>query len=239
MHAHRFTARFAFAILLALSFVPFADAASYGTGKYLYTKPDPSAGGGIKGTLSGIRGSVRGVFALPPSEPKFVYKATLSGSDNKVFSFTGLPADRYDLVVLTDAACYEGLSLHRGESTLTKEDLKKIDTSVQKAEPFFNKKIVHRALGETGRANFSRCFAEFVRTRKSQDINDVVYTDHRRSYRLIVLKDVGPGWQFVRSREIEGHFFKPGGTMEHHYTKKLGRIRVIDEVKNLGQISLR
>jgi hypothetical protein len=209
------------------------------TGKYLYTKPDPSATGGIRGTIARSGKDVLGVYALPPSEPKSVYKAQLSGSMNGEFSLKGLPADRYDLVVLFKDACFEGLTLIREEDSLTSKDHQNIEKSVQKSEPFFDTKFVHRVAGTTGRANLARCFAEYLRTRKMLDINDTVYTDHRRSIRLIILKDVGPGWQFVRSREIDVRFFKPGGKMTHHYTKKLSRIRVIDTVKELGQIQLR
>ena len=216
-----------------------AFAGPVSSGKYLYTKTDPSATGGIQGTIVGQGKNILGVFALPPSEPKSVYKGDLGGENNRDFYFRGLPADRYDLVVLLDGACYEGITLSRRENTLSKEDHRKIDASIQKSEAFFDKKIVHRMAGTTGRGNMARCFVEYLRTRKMLDINDTVYTDHRRSIKLTILKDVGPGWQIARSREIDVRFFKPGGTMKHSYAKELSRIRVIDEVKDIGQIRLR
>ncbi len=50
---------------------------------------------------------------------------------------------------------------------------------------------------------------------------------------------VGPGWQITRTREIFTAFVKPeAGVVKHVYAEKLGGIRVTDNVKDIGKISL-
>ena len=63
--------------------------------------------------------------------------------------------------------------------------------------------------------------------------------DFRRTSKLILLKDVGVGWQVERTRDlypcwVEPKFFLP----THHHTKALSRIRVADSIKDLGEIDL-
>ena len=208
------------------------------TGKYLYTKPDRSAGGGIKGLVVKPRKPLADVFALPPGEPRHVYKGIIVGEDRNQFEFKGLPTDRYDLFLLYDQACYEGLTLTRRRNTLTSEDERSVRRIITKSEPFFNKKNIYRMAGITGDGESARCICVYERTRKSTDYGDGVYLDHRRSFKLVVLKDVGPAWQIVRSREIDVRFFEPGRGVKHYYREKLGRIRVIDEIKDLGELDL-
>ena len=61
----------------------------------------------------------------------------------------------------------------------------------------------------------------------------------RRAFKVVILKDVGPGWQVVRSRDIYPTWIDASKIVARHtYTRKLGRIRVTDHVKDLGKISL-
>lgn len=200
----------------------------------LYTKPDPEAKGGIKGSITTPSLPVLSVLAIPPDEPRLVYEAKISGPDRREFMLTGLPMRKYDMVVIYDDRYYEGLNLHRGESTLTDEDKQKIAATVQKAEKYFTKKTIHRLEGETGRGNRSRAIVTYLRDRSSTNGKDF-----RRSLRLIMLKDVGPGWQYERSRDLYPTWCKPQFANPKHYNvKELGRIRVTDEIKDLGGLRL-
>ncbi|MDP6524437.1 MAG: hypothetical protein QGI24_07380 [Kiritimatiellia bacterium] len=224
-------------ILVGLLFLTAATSRAAPERYRLYTKPDPTSTGGMKGHIYSPKMPIQQVLAIPPDEPRIVYKGDVSGADSRTFSFTGLPMRKYDLVVIFETKFYEGLQLHREENTLTKEDLKKIDYIVQKSDPYFTKKVIHRVEGTTGRANLARCIITSLRDKGSADVSHAKW---RRTFKLIMLKDVGPGWQVVRSRDlypvwIESRYANP----PHYYSKELSRIRVTNSKKDLGEIDLK
>ena len=200
----------------------------------LYSNVDPASPGGIRGEIVNPRRPILEVLAIPPDEPRLVYRMTVGGPDRRHFSISGLPMRKYDLVVIYDDAFYEGLNLHRGEDTLTTEDRSKINTTIQKAEPYFTKKTIHRLEGTTGRGNLCRCICTFMRDRASTN-----GSKFRRAFKIVILKDVGPGWQVVRARDIYPTWIDPTKiNAKHVYNRTLGRIRVTDYVKELGKINL-
>ncbi|MFT5125771.1 MAG: hypothetical protein ACI97B_004422, partial [Verrucomicrobiales bacterium] len=114
------------------------------------------------------------------------------------------------------------------------EDQEKIGATIQKAEKYFLKKTIHRLEGETGRGNQSRALVTYLRDTASTNGKD-----YRRSLRLIMLKDVGPGWQYERSRDLYPTWCKPAHAHPKHFqVPELGRIRVTDEIKDLGGLRL-
>ena len=64
-----------------------------------------------------------------------------------------------------------------------------------------------------------------------------------RSFKLALLEDVGPaGWQVTRTREIlrqEVAAGEPRGLLPCKFNPALSGIRVIDTVKDLGEIVLK
>ena len=205
----------------------------------LYTKPDPEATGGIKGTVAYPSRPIEQILAIPPDEPRLVYKGTISGSSRRDFSFSGLPMRKYDLVIIYDDQFYEGLTLQRGEDTLTETDRQKITTTINKAEPYFTRKIIHRLQGTTGRGNLARCVCTFMRDKVPAN-SPKEARNIRRTFRLFMLKDVGPGWQVVRSRDLYPVWTTKGKmAAKHHYEKALSKIRVTKSVKDIGQLNLK
>ena len=210
-------------------------------GKYLYTKPDPSAEGGIRGQITGRQEPLVAVFALPADEPRFVYKGTVTGSEKKEFKFNGLPIGKYDLLLVFDDSFYEGLTLSRCEDSLLAKDRALIEKIISRSEPYFNKKVINRMLGKTGTmTGKARCICTFFRSKPSTGFSDgKTYTGRRQSLKLVLLEDVGPGWQVTKTREIYSNMVKPdSGIIKHVYRKHLGNIRVIDKVKDMGRIDL-
>ena len=200
----------------------------------LYSKLDPSAAGGIRGEIVSPRSPILEVLAIPPDEPRLVYRTTVGGPNRRQFNISGLPMRKYDLVIVFEDRFYEGLRLQRGESTLTREDRAGIEETVQASEPFFTRKVVHRVEGETGRGNFARCICTFLRDRPSAG-----GTGYRRTFKLIMLKDVGPGWQFVRARDLYPVYVDPAFAQpRHQHTDALTGIRVTDYIKELGELRL-
>jgi hypothetical protein len=210
----------------------------------LYTKPDPVNTGGLKGHIAKPEIPVEEILALPTDSPEEVYEGAISGTKRDTFEFKGLPVGKYCLVVIYPAAFYEGLQLNRDASTLTPEDLKKIDESVQKSEPYWTKKIIHRVEGETGRANGARAIVTYFRDKGSDLLMETFNgkssrDDFRRTFKLVLLKDVGVGWQIARARDLYPVWVDPKrGLPEHHFSAALNQIRVADQVKDLGELDL-
>ena len=211
----------------------------------LYTPPDPLSAGGIAGRIAWPAEPIEQILATPPDEPRLVYQGTISGADGRTFRFEGLPMRKYDLVVIYPNAFFEGLQLLRGESTLTREDIQKIEAGIQKSEPYYPHKIIHRLQGESGRGNQARALCTFYLDRPSELLFNSYQggwkrDDPRRAFKLVILQDVGPGWQLVRTRDL----YSKWATLEtlhpqHHFSPELSRIRVADSLKDLGEIDLR
>jgi len=211
----------------------------------LYTATDPQSPGGIEGRIVNPDKPIQQVLAIPPDAPEKVYQGTISGTARDTFRFTGLPIRKYDLIVIYEDAFYEGLQLHRSASTLTKEDEAKVKAIIDKSEPFFTKKVIHRLEGETGRGNFSRCITTFIREKPSETYLDASNANKsgsgffRRTFKLVWLKDVGPGWQIVRARDLFPKWADPKQALpSHHFSSALSRIRVADGTKDIGAIDL-
>ena len=63
--------------------------------------------------------------------------------------------------------------------------------------------------------------------------------DSRRTFKLVILKDVGPGWQVTRARDLYPVWVKSKNALpQHHFSEKLSQIRVADEIKDIGTLSL-
>jgi hypothetical protein len=210
----------------------------------LYTKLDPANTGGLKGRVAKPELPIEEILALPSDNIEEVYEGEVTGPKRDTFQFKNLPVGKYDLVVIYPAAFYEGLQLDREPSALTPDDLKKIDTTIQKSEPFFPKKFIHRVEGATGRASGARAICTYYRDKGSELLMEQFEgksnrPDFRRTFKLVLLKDVGPGWQIVRARDLYPVWVNPKSSLpEHHFSALLKQLRVADESKDLGDLDL-
>ncbi len=210
----------------------------------LYTKPDPANVGGLKGRIAKPELPIEQILAMPAENPEELYAGEITGPKRDTFEFKNLPVGKYDLIVIYDLAFYEGFQLHRDANTLTPDDLKKIEATIQKSEPFFPKKFIHRVEGQTGRASAARCVCTFFRDHASELLLQQFEgksnrPDFRRTYKLVVLKDVGPGWQIVRARDLYPVWMNPKHALPtHHFSTSLQQIRVADQLKDLGDLDL-
>lgn len=206
----------------------------------LYTQPDSSAGGGIKFRINRIQKNLLHAFAIPQFETRFVYKGVTSGGDS--VSFTGLPAAKYDIVLVFEDSFYEGCKLSRDEDRLTAADKEGINAKINKSIPFFNLKEVHRLSGTTGSDGQAMCVLQEMRTKPVTLQSGEVRSDIQiRSIKLVMLDQVGPGWSVTQTREIirqEVAGNERKGPLPHHFAPPLGGIRVTDSVKDLGLVDL-
>lgn len=215
----------------------------------LYTATDPADRGGIKGVIASPHKPILQILAMPPDEPRFVYEGKVTGADKQGFLFESLPMDLYDLFVIYENEFYEGLELHPEQNTLTPDDLKKIDSIITESQPYFTKKIIHRIEGTTGRGNVARCVVTYLRDKASTGTTshregleymvDQSKLGWRRTFKLVWLKDVGPGWQVVQTRDLYPVWTTPKNALpQHHYSETLERIRVTNSIRDLGVISI-
>lgn len=206
----------------------------------LYTAPDPSAAGGICGKV--VNKTAIQVLAIRFDDPGQVYQADIS-EDGQAFNLKGLPVAKYDLLIVCGDSFHEGLTLTTDPDTLTSRDRELMELIINKSEPFFDTKKVHRCMGTTGREGKARCVLQQVRTRPVTLQSAAVRSDIQiRSIKLALLEDVGEvGWQWVWSREIARTEVGPPdvkGILPHSYNPALSRVRVVDSVKDIGEIYL-
>jgi hypothetical protein len=210
----------------------------------LYTKPDPANTGGLKGRIANPALPIEEILATPAENPEEIYEGAISDSQRTSFEFKNLPVGKYDLVVVYPAAFYEGLRLNRDANTLTPDDQKKIDASIQKSEPFFTKKFIHRVEGETGRGKDARAICTYFRDKGSNLLMEHFEgksdrPDFRRTFKLVLLKDVGPGWQIARARDLYPVWINPKSALPvHKFSAALSQFRVADQIKDLGVLDL-
>jgi hypothetical protein len=210
----------------------------------LYTTPDPANTGGLQGHIAKPALPIEQILATPATNPEEVYLGEITGANKDAFLFKNLPIGKYDLIVVYPTAFYEGFQLTKDASTLSAEDRKGIEATIQKSEPFFSKRVINRLDGETGRASFARCIVTYYREKGSELLMETYKggfsrPDWRRTFKLVTLKQVGPGWQITRARDLYPVWVKPNSPLpEHHFSSAISQIRVADQVKNLGDLDL-
>jgi len=200
-------------------------------GGKLYTEPDASAYGGIRGTLTDLPSELLGVVAVQQRFTDIAsrdageggtaaknarnttkeieiptYLASL-GSNNS-FSFRGLPPGKYDLLVICDNAMYDGILLAREISTLTDADIKVITDKVGESNPFFNLKNIQRIEGVPGGYGKARLLGQDMRTLpvtlQSAEVLSHIQIRSMKIYQLeqIGTAKLGPMWTIKRTREL-------------------------------------
>ena len=232
-------------ILLAVCFfIGTAFAQNNAERTRLYKKPDPTNTGGLKGSIGSPALPIEEILAISAEDVEQVYEGEVSGAQRNQFQFGGLPIGKYDLLVVFASEFYEGLRLTQNANTLLPEDVTKIETTIQKSEPFFTKKILHRVEGETGRGQGARTICTYLREKES-GLDAGTFEgkssrpDFRRTFKLVLLKDVGPGWQIVRARDLYPVWMNPKATLPaHKFSTALQQLRVADQLKDLGVLQL-
>lgn len=208
----------------------------------LYTAPDPSAGGGIHARVTNSPAPIIHAFAMPNDGSLHLYKGQVEAEGSEI-SFSGLPVAKYDLLLVTSNSFIEGFTLTIDPESLTEKDRNSIATAINKSNPFFENKRIHRCSGATGSSGKARCVLQEVRARPVTLQDASVRSDIQiRSLKLALLEDVGPGWQLTKTRELLRTEVAPGDKkdfLQHAYNPRLGVIRVTDSVKELGTLDLK
>lgn len=210
----------------------------------LYKKSDPGNTGGLKGSIGSPSLPIEEILAVCTDDVEQVYEGEIGGVQRNEFQFRGLPVGKYDLFVIYAAEFYEGMRLNREAGALLPGDVTKIDATIQKSEPFFTKKIIHRVEGETGRGQAARAVCTYVRDKGPDGTSEQIEGNNsrpegRRTFKLVLLKDVGPGWQIVRARDLYPVWIHPKAALPaHKFSAALQQMRVADQMKDIGVIDL-
>ena len=208
----------------------------------LYTAPDASDPGGLRGHIGFPKEALLAAIAVPNSELARCYKATIS-KDGHSFEFNNLPTAKYDLLLLFPEMFYEGMTLNRSTSTLATNDWKSILEILHHSEPFYDIKKIHRLEGVAGGAGWAQAIFQEVRARPVTLQDASVHNDIQiRTIKLGRFENVGPAWQMLITREISRQEVanrERKGLLPHYYVPdKLSSLRVVDTVKDLGTLEL-
>ena len=202
----------------------------------LYTKPVPGAAGGISGR---VNTELTHAVALHRDRVS-CYRAEISDG-GQAFRFSGLPTGKYDLVFITKSGgIYEGLFLGESRDSMTGIMRQKLDERVLKADTFFNKARLHR-FGVTEDGNLCLAFVERVRDTLILKQSGETLNSNLRRFEIIDLAKATDNWQMMTSRHIyreEAPVGEGMGFNDHRHLPGLGNLRVIDTVKDLGNIVL-
>jgi hypothetical protein len=218
-------------LLAALALAP---AAVFAQTANLYTKPAAGAAGGLTGRVDR---ELTHAIALH-HDHKQCFRAGLSDG-GKAFRFAGLPTGKYDLVLVAKSgAVFEGLVLGE-EPSIGTEEREHLFKSLNKADSFFNKWQLHRA-GSVEGGEKLLLFVERIRDKTILKQSGEQLKSSLRRLEIAEMAKAADDWNFVDSRHIyrEEHPLGELPFFYHGRIEKLGNVRVIDVVKDLGTIAL-
>ena len=222
--------RVALAILFAIPTIALAQTAN------LYTKPVAGASGGMEGR---VNAEITHAIALHRDRVS-CFRAELS-EGGRAFRFAGLPTGKYDLVFITKGGgVYEGLFLGESGDSMTGVMRAKLDERVLKSDTFFNKAKLHR-FGLTEDGNLCLAFVERVRDKLILKQSGETLNSNLRRFEVVDLAKATDNWQMMTSRHIfreEAPVGEGMGFTDHRHLPDLGNLRVIDTIKDLGNIVL-
>jgi hypothetical protein len=201
----------------------------------IYTQPDHSQQGGIKGSFPE---QLTHAIAVDHERSK-VFLGKLSNG-GKSFLIEHLPVGKYDLV-LVDAyqKVYEGLNLGDGAAISDKISSDHLVQRIAAADGFFNRYIIHR-IGISTDGEFAFVFVERIRDTKSLHYNGTAMGDVRR-LEVATLQKAADDWQQTDTRHVyreEEKRLEGVPFLKDFYLPELGNLRVINSVKELPAISI-
>lgn len=221
-----------------LRFLAFASlcAFAWGQSERLYTKPEATDTGGLKGAVDS--GKLTHAVAVDQRLQK-VFLAKLD-SAGRAFTLENLPVAKYDLVLVTDdGRVIEGV-VREGKKLddLDSVSASNLRTRIAKADSFFNQHKLHRAIVGEDRA---WVFVERVRDKLILKQSGEELNAYLRRFEIVELQKAGDDWQMQNSRHIYREEIPKGsstGFFTHQHEAALGNIRVAASMKDIGVIKL-
>ena len=220
-------------LFLLLLLVPCAFAAD--TVQRIYTAPDPTATGGIRGSVNAV---ITHAIAVNHDRLR-VYRADMSDG-GKTFVFSHLPTGKYDLVLVgKEHVVFEGLSLgeEKPATELPPGSLDHLKTRVAAQDAFFNRCRLQRVGFDGGNA---LVFVERTTDRQTLRQDGTKLNATIRRLEIMEIAQAADDWQVTTTRHLYREEQPPEGIdfLKHAYLPEIGNLRVIDRVKDLGSILL-
>jgi len=198
----------------------------------IYTKPDG------KGELTGrVETELSHAVAVEHDRER-IYVGALE-ENGLVFRFPNLPIGKYGLILLTRTGIvYEGLDL--GDDFDEPEASRKIiEQRINESEHFFNHRLLHR-LGLSEDKDTSWALVQRWRVGVTLEHSDAEVEYMVRRFEIITFTRAADDWQLTDSR----HVWRDTEPQENTAARPviqlstLNNLRVVDNVKDLGLISL-
>ena len=200
----------------------------------IYTVPDPAATGGIEGTSP-----MPLTHAMAVDHDRLhVYRADLSDG-GKTFQFHHLPVGKFDLVLVAAGnTVFEGLALGDPAADPDPVSAQNLRTRIGAADSFFNRFSILRT-GVNGEQALA--FVERIRDRLTLQQSGEKLDANLRRFEIIELAKAGDDWQMSTTRHIyreEEPVRQNPPFMKHFFVSAIGNLRVVDTVKQLGELTL-
>jgi len=200
----------------------------------IYTALDPAATGGIEGTVP-----LPLTHALAVEHDRLhVYRAELSDG-GKTFQFHHLPVGKFDLVLIAAGnTVFEGLALGDPETNPDPVSVQNLRNRIGAADSFFNRFAIQRT-GANG--DQALAFVERIRDRLTLQQSGEKLNANLRRFEIIELAKAGDDWQMSTTRHIyreEESVRENPPFMKHFFVSAIGNLRVVDSVKQLGELPL-
>lgn len=213
--------------LLALG--PLAWGAGEYTGKDLYTVPDPADQGSLVVRLNAGQLQIARVIAVG-RKAKNPYLGVLSDG-GATATFPHLPVDRYDLVVVTPTAFYEGLQLvAQPDAATAAAEREAVVKEVSAIEAFFDGKAIPRLefAGDQAVCLLQQWRRGVALTEAATVIKGTIH-----SIDLVWFARPNRGWQLLRRRQLYRDELAGQQPFRHQYVPALGNLRVVNATKEV------
>lgn len=201
----------------------------------IYTAPDPAATGAITGRVSA---ELTHAVAVEHDRVR-VYLGNLTDG-GRAFRFDHLPVGKYDLVLFEKSGVvYEGLALGAAP-VLSETSSGNLEKRIALADSFFDRAHIHR----TGVSTDGETLLVLVERYRSHDVlkqSGEALGQMLRRFEVVELARAEDDWQVSASR----HLYREGEPIpfDPQFLKDvnippLGDLRLINSLKDLGQIDL-
>ncbi len=207
----------------------------------IYDPPTSSPGG--------VRGSVNSPISaaiLVGANLTSIYNGTVS-PDKKSFEFRGIPVGKYDILLFDEpadknrkGAIYSGLAVTPGHSEVPPQFADRFMERTRLNDKFFSRFNIAGFSFTDGNA-IGLAVIERIKESPITHMNGTVQTHYLRRVELATMELAVDDWKTNANRhvyrvEMPTETGKP--FLDYIPVPALGRIRVVDSVKDLGQISL-
>lgn len=211
--------------------------------------PRPAARIEHRGGITGVvppACKLQAVIALEPYELK-VYTARIEAGTGR-FTFRGLPAGEYDLLIKTEGRCHEGITLDMEEDededdgtargAPSRALCREVRPFIMDTEDYFDLKQIVRVAGTDQRA---RAFVVQTRTKHVVDPGGTPIDARIRRFDLVDLVKTRKVWQIPTSRhllrqEVPRRSKDIGIKLVH--CPSLGGLLVGERTRDLGTLDL-